>query len=170
MTALGNDIQTPTSVAPGAARRYAPADGMAVRRWQKSQWIYVHPRTGLQSIAQAAAPWDRQMDGQTNGRIALFQNAPYKAGGIITLLAKDVLLASLLYTRSFKSLLLVLGDCCDVLCVSWRRTSVARLSCRSCDVISKMLTHRTRLRCPRCARNNKIPSTRCPSSSTRCRK
>jgi len=80
------------------ARRYAP------HRWQfdggkKSRRIYVRPRKGLQSahlwwqvvakvqaasvpIAQATAPWDRQTDGRTDrlGRIALFQNAPYRAG------------------------------------------------------------------------------------------
>jgi len=33
-------------IAPGAARRYAPADGSSI---QKLRRIYVRPRTGLQS-------------------------------------------------------------------------------------------------------------------------
>jgi len=61
---------------------------MAVRRWQKSRRIYVHPRTGPQSahlwwpvvaklqaasvpVAWAAAPWDRR----TGYRIAVSLNA-----------------------------------------------------------------------------------------------
>jgi len=67
-----------------------PTDGSSV---QKSLWIYVRPWTGPQSahlwwpavaklqaasvpIAEAAAPWDRETGGQTDGRIALFQRAP----------------------------------------------------------------------------------------------
>ena len=59
-----------------------PADGSSI---QKSRRIYVRPRTGPQSahlwwlavaklqaasvpITYAAAPWDRQTDGQTDGR------------------------------------------------------------------------------------------------------
>jgi len=54
---------------------------IAVRRWQKSRRIYVRPRTGPRSahlwwpavvkLQAASVPI-----GQTDGRIALFQNAP----------------------------------------------------------------------------------------------
>ena len=73
------------------------ASGMAVRRWQKSQRIYVHPRTGLQSIAhrQLRHGTDRWTDRQTDG--SRYSKMPPKAGGIITLLTKNVFLASLLY-------------------------------------------------------------------------
>jgi len=70
---------------------------MVVRRWQLSRRIYVRPRTGPQSVhlwwpavaklqaasvpvAYAAASWDRHTYGQTDGRIALFQNVPLGRG------------------------------------------------------------------------------------------
>jgi len=62
---------------------------MAVRRWQKSRRIYVRPRTGPQSAvrtslvvgdgyatgSQRAYSLGNCAMGQTDGRIALFQNA-----------------------------------------------------------------------------------------------
>jgi len=77
---------------PGAARRYAPADGSPI---QKSRLIYVRPRTGTQSAhlwcrrCQAAGSqrayslgWDRQTDRQTEeSRYRLM--LPPTAGGII---------------------------------------------------------------------------------------
>ena len=94
--------RTKQGIAPGSARRYSPPPPMAVRRWQKPRRIYVRPRTGPQSahlwwtavaklqaasvpIAQAAAPWDRQTDGQTNvGREQLNKEVDGKPVGEYT--------------------------------------------------------------------------------------
>jgi len=71
-------------IAPGAARRYAPADGSSIH---KSRWIYVRPRTHPQSahlwwpvvpISSAAAPWDRQTEGSR------YSKMPPPYGGGIT--------------------------------------------------------------------------------------
>ena len=52
------------------------ADGSAVRTSLVGRWPAV-------AQLQAAGPWDRLTDGQMDGRIALFRNAPL-GGGIIT--------------------------------------------------------------------------------------
>ena len=86
-------------IALGAARRYAPADGSSI---QNSRRIYVRSRTGPQSthlwwpavakLQAASVPiayrqlrhgTDRRTDRQTDGRIALFQNACLWGEGII---------------------------------------------------------------------------------------
>ena len=62
-----------------AARRYAPADGSSI---QKSRRTYVRPRTSLVAGGDYAAGSQRAYSlgscamGQTDERIALFQNAP----------------------------------------------------------------------------------------------
>jgi len=76
-------------IALGAARRYALADVSSI---QKSRRIYVRPRTGPQSAHLRCPVYSLgscavgQSDGRTDGRIALFQNAPYgpTAGDTIT--------------------------------------------------------------------------------------
>jgi len=83
--ALHSDAPQKQAIAPVAARRYARrhqwqfdrgknrGGSMTVHLW----WPAVAKlQAASVPIAHAAAPWDRQTDGQREGRIALFQNAP----------------------------------------------------------------------------------------------
>jgi len=80
---MNNEIQQiQQGIAPGAARRYAP------RRWQFDRW---QNRSGSTPVSgrvrsphisggqRAHSPGSCAM-GQTDGRIALFQNAPLGRG------------------------------------------------------------------------------------------